>query len=99
MTNSYQLTEDAERDIIDIYLFTLENFGLAQAEKYSADMVLRFDFVAQRPELGRDYGAIYPGAYRINQGSHAIYYLRRDTTILILRILHQSMDPARHLGD
>ncbi|MDF3606226.1 type II toxin-antitoxin system RelE/ParE family toxin [Paracoccus sp. DMF-8] len=98
MTNSYKLTEDAERDVIDIYLFTLEHFGLAQAEKYFAEMFTRFDTIAKIPDLGRDYSDIYPGAFRVNQGSHAVYYRRVDGAILILRILHQAMDPARHLG-
>lgn len=98
MTNSYKLTEDAERDVIDIYLFTLEHFGLTQAEKYSAEIFARFGAIGKTPSLGRDYSAIYPGTYRINQGSHAVYYRRNDDSILILRILHQSMDPARHLG-
>ena len=97
MTNSFKLTEDAERDVIDIYLYTLEHFGLAQAEKYSGELFQRFSQISQNPALGRSFSGIYPGAFRANQGSHAIYYKKQGELVLVLRILHQMMDPARHL--
>ncbi|HRO24668.1 MAG TPA: type II toxin-antitoxin system RelE/ParE family toxin [Promineifilum sp.] len=98
VTNSFRLTRYAERDILDIYLFTLEHFGPAQADKYTSDLFARFSAIATQPTLGRDFGDIHPDARRLNQGSHAIYYRPDADGILILRILHQRMDPARHLG-
>ncbi len=98
MTDSFRLTRDAERDVTDIYLFTLERFGRAQADSYTAEIFARFETLAAQPILGRDFGAVHPGARRANQGSHAIYYRPTADGILILRILHQRMDPARHLG-
>lgn len=98
MTNSFRLTRDAERDVLDIYLYTLEHFGLAQTEKYTSLLADRFAALAAEPSLGRDFGDIHPGARRGTQGSHAIYYRAGPDGILILRILHQKMDPARHLG-
>lgn len=99
VTSSFKLTEDAERDVIDIYLYTFENFGEAQAEKYSAELFARFAQIANNPTLGKSYGTVHPGAFRINQGSHAIYYKHQDKNVLVLRILHQAMDPGRHLDE
>lgn len=98
VTNNFNLTQDAERDIIDIYLYTLEKFGLAQADRYTADLYERFSEISARPSSGRDFSDIYPDTRRMNQGSHAIYFRPSRGGILILRILHQRMDPARHLG-
>jgi toxin ParE1/3/4 len=98
VTASFRLTRDAERDVLDIHLYTLEHFGPAQADKYIADLFARFSTLAARPSLGRDFGDIHPDARRANQASHAIYYRTDTDGILILRILHQKMDPARHLG-
>jgi toxin ParE1/3/4 len=98
VTDSFRLTRDAERDVFDIYLYTLEHFGPAQADQYTAELIARFSAIAAQPSLGRDFGDIHPGARRANQGSHAIYYRPDADRILILRILHQRMDPARHLG-
>lgn len=30
-----EFTHDAERDLIDIFLYGIEHFGLAQAERYA----------------------------------------------------------------
>lgn len=94
---SFRLTRDAERDVLDIYLYTLRHFGRTQAETYASDLFARFSAIAAQPSLGRDFGDVHPGARRANQGSHAIYYRSDTEGILVLRILHQKMDPARHL--
>jgi toxin ParE1/3/4 len=69
VTASFRLTRDAERDVLDIYLYALEHFGAAQADKYTADLFARFSTLAAQPSLGRDFGDIHRGARRANQGS------------------------------
>ena len=83
---------------MDIYLYSLEQFGEKQAEAYIDDLYQRFAQIAASPTLGRDFSDIHDGAWRINQQSHAIYYRQAQQSIFVLRVLHQSMDPARHLG-
>lgn len=97
VTNSYKLTEDAERDVIDIYLYSIENFGPVQADKYVTGLFERFALIAGNPASGKDFGEVHPDMRRWFEGSHAIYYEPLQSGILILRILHQQMDPARHL--
>lgn len=99
MTNNFRLTEDAERDIQDIYLYTLEKFGIDQADRCTAELFDRFSELAARPSLGRDFSFVLPNTRRANHASHAVYFRMADNGILVLRILHQAMDPARHMGD
>jgi toxin ParE1/3/4 len=99
VTARFRLTREAERDIIDIYLYSLEQFGADQAALYTDNLYGKFATLAENPALGRDFNAIYSGALRSNQESHAIYFKEDEAGILILRVLHQKMDPARHLGD
>lgn len=94
---AYKLTRDAEADIAQIYLDGLAMFGEAQAEKYALEMDKRFSFLATKKIRGSDYGHIRPELRRADYVSHAVYYQHTDYGILILRILHGSMDPARHL--
>ena len=42
--------------------------------------------------------AKFEGVRRYESVSHAIYYRPTQSGILILRVLHGRMDPARHLG-
>jgi toxin ParE1/3/4 len=95
VTNSFRLSGHAERDVLDIYLHTLKHFGPAQADRHTSDLFARLEAIAAQPTLGRDFGDIHPGARRANQQSHAIYFRPDADGILILRILHQKMDPAR----
>lgn len=98
MANSFTLSNDAERDIIDIYLYSHEQFGEMRADAYIDALYERFAQIAASPTLGRDFSDIHEGACRLNQQSHAIYYKQTPHGLFILRVLHQSMDPAWHLG-
>lgn len=94
---TYKLTRDADRDVAKIYQDGLEMFGATRAEQYALDMVNKFLFLAEKKTQGSDYGHVLPELRRADYVSHAIYYRHTDYGILILRILHGRMDPARHL--
>ncbi|WOE73754.1 type II toxin-antitoxin system RelE/ParE family toxin [Alterisphingorhabdus coralli] len=97
MTERLRLTEEADRDLIDIYLYSLKEFGVQQADRYSDTLMQKLETVAENPSFGSDYSYIRAGLRRYTSVSHAIYYQSLDSGILVLRILHGSMDPARHL--
>jgi len=90
-------TREADRDLIDIYLFGLERYGLRQAEHYSETLNAKIQMAAENPSFGSDYGDVRSGLRRYESVAHAIYYRPTATGILVLRILYGSMDPARHL--
>jgi toxin ParE1/3/4 len=94
---SFLLTTEAEADILDIYRYTFENFGEAQADIYHDGLHDCFELLADTPLIGRDYSFLRPGLRRYEHISHSVYYRLTDIGILILRVLHQRMDPARHL--
>jgi toxin ParE1/3/4 len=93
---SFRLTREAEADIVDIYRYSVEHFGEAQADTYHDGLSDCFRLLADTPLIGRDYGVLRPGLRRYEHASHSVYYLLTDTGILILRVLHRRMDPARH---
>ena len=91
-------TRDAERDLINIYLYGIEQFGPVQAERYTKTLNAKIEMVAEHPDFGADYGFVIKGVRRYEAVSHAIYYCSTGAGILVLRVLHGRMDPARHLG-
>ncbi|MDF1733753.1 MAG: type II toxin-antitoxin system RelE/ParE family toxin [Minwuia sp.] len=93
-----ELTADAERDLIDIYLYSVEHFGPAQAKRYSETLNAGIMFVAEHHTVGSDYGFIRANLRRFECVSHAIYYRPVANGIRVLRILHSRMDPGRHLA-
>jgi toxin ParE1/3/4 len=45
----------------------------------------------------RDRRSARAGYFQIESASHAIFYRKTDTGILIVRVLHERMDFKRHL--
>lgn len=68
-----ELTLDAERDLIDIYLFGIEHFGHAQAERYAETLHGKMAIAADNPSVGVDYNFARSGLRRHESLSHAIY--------------------------
>jgi len=94
----YTLTNRAAQDLREIYDFSFRQFGERQAETYLASPEQRFDQLAQQPASGRPMPHLRPGYLRNMCLRHAIFYTQSTDGILIVRILHQSMDFARHLS-
>ena len=46
-----ELTKDAERDLIDIFLFGIEHFGASHAERYSAAIMEKIESAAANPRV------------------------------------------------
>ena len=57
----------------------------------------RFEMLAEQTTQGRKADELAPGLRRFGYQSHMVLYLPKDSGMLIVRILHQRMDVARHL--
>lgn len=90
-------TRDAERDLINIFLYGIEHFGSGKAERYLETINAKIEMAAEHPDFGADYGFVIRGIRRHEAVSHAVYYRSTRSGILVLRVLHGRMDPARHL--
>ena len=93
-----ELTSDADRDLIDIYLQGLETYGFRQAEQYQDLLAAKLQTLAEHPSFGSDYADIRDGLRRAEAPAHSIYYREFKGGIRVLRILYKTQDPARHLG-
>ncbi|NWF39579.1 type II toxin-antitoxin system RelE/ParE family toxin [Mariprofundus sp. NF] len=56
-----------------------------------------FHLLNRSPEIGRVRTEIASELSSHPSGSHIIYYLTKADHIVIVDILHQNMDPVRHL--
>jgi toxin ParE1/3/4 len=90
----YRLTRQAAADLNDIYLYTFETFGEIQAERYVEDMYGCIALIAENPRLGRMASFIRPGIFHFTHRSHSIYYKPESDGVLIVRVLHDRMDPT-----
>lgn len=94
----FLLTIAARSDLIDIGRFTSDKWGKRQRDKYLKQLDDAFKLLARKPEIGKDAANIKPGYRKFSQGSHIIFYRAgTDSKIVVIRILHNSMDVDRHL--
>ena len=92
-----RLSRKAESDLVDIAQYTVAEFGPEQARKYRDQFRACFRSLLDNPLLGRSAEEIAPGLRRIRQQAHVVFYIPSDAAILIVRVLHHSMDFERHL--
>lgn len=95
---SYLLTAAARKDIIEIGRFTARKWGKRLRDKYLKQLDDAFKLIASQPDIGKDANDIKPGYRKYSQGSHIIFYRAgTKSKIVVIRILHNSMDIERHL--
>ena len=109
----HQLTEAAAQDIADILRATARQFGQLQRRCYAALIERAIRMVAEDPERpgSRQRDELANGvrsfhvelaARRQGAASHVLYYLRGNLDdgregLIIARVLHDRMEPLRHL--
>lgn len=86
--NSYRLTEQAETDVFEIFLYGLEHFGRNQARHYKDDLEHCFQMIADYPRMGRPADSIALGVRRHEHQSHVILYEVDDIGVVILAVIH-----------
>lgn len=94
---SYVLSRKAAADVEAIAEYSLQQWGLARAERYVLGLHETFRTLADFPDLGHDASDIRAAYRRIDTASHAVFYRKTADGVLIVRILHQHMDFGRRL--
>ena len=97
----YELSKEASRDLENIWLYTYKTWSEEQADRYYNLLLDEIEFVAEKPQSGKDQGHIREGYFRTRVKSHYIFYRinLRKNQIEIVRILHQRMDIEARLND
>jgi toxin ParE1/3/4 len=103
---SVTLAGEAERDLDAILVWTRDTFGAHQAEVYARTIRAAFEALGlsltpsgakARNEIGAGYHSLHIARQR-RRGRHVLIYRElSEGRIVIARILHDSMDIARHL--
>ena len=95
---NYRIHQSVYDELEDIWQFSLESWGLEQADQYIRDIMARFQWLADNPQAGRQRDDIKPGYHCYPQGAHLVFYRIVDGTVDILGIPHQSMDVDNHFN-
>lgn len=94
---SVEITPKTESDLVDIWLYTLEIWGIAQADRYVDQLGATMAHLAEHPSMGVDYAHVLPGYRKFRIAHHDIFYRLIDTRIRVVRVLHEDADAPRRL--
>ena len=93
MNVEYRISKKALEDIDNIWLYTLENWSINQANHYYHLIYREIEFIVEDFEGGKDIGTVRLGYRQVKVKSHLIIYKKAEDGIIeIVRVLHQMMD-------
>jgi toxin ParE1/3/4 len=92
------LTPEAQRDLADVLLYTVQRRGEDQQDRYATALDQGLALLAENPAIGRPHPELFRScrSYRVRE--HILYYVLGDEAIVVIRVLHSRMDTLRHLS-
>lgn len=97
---TYRLSARAEADLADIWVYSAEQWGIDQADRYIDAILMRFVWLLEHRTLWKARPDLCEGLHSYPEQSHFIYFRPSESapsTLEILRVLHRRMDPGEHL--
>ena len=90
--STFSVSRAARADLKNIAAYTQKVWGAEQRRIYLKGLDLAFHFLADNPLAGSPCNYIADGLRKYRFESHTVFYEKQDNDILIVRILHKSMD-------
>ncbi|MDX2506402.1 MAG: type II toxin-antitoxin system RelE/ParE family toxin [Gammaproteobacteria bacterium] len=87
----------AKEDLKGIWRYTYKHWGERQADKYLNELGHAIDRLVNNPEIGISCPYVNAEYRQYSIKHHIIFYRIEETAIVIVRVLHERMDPNRHL--
>lgn len=91
MTLSLRISAQAERDLEQIWVYSVESWGEEQAVQYVGHVRAALELLRTNP------GLVRPRLRKFTVGSHTLYVRLGDRFLRLVRILHGRMDAGRHV--
>lgn len=97
----FKISNEAQHDLEKIWLYTFETWSIEQADRYIDLIIDEIEYLADNPNVGKDFSSVRKGYLRSKVKSHFIFYKMNHNKQLIeiIRILHQQMDIENRLND
>jgi len=96
---AYKVSKLAFDDLVDIGVYTQNEWGTAQRNNYLDDIERQFELLAHDPEqlTIRDRSEVRKGCLSLKINEHIIIFRKTKYGVRILRVLHNAMDLGQHL--
>ncbi len=94
-----KVSPQAETDLTDIWVYSCEAWGIEQADNYLEQLAAGMEQLTLHPQLGLDYSHVLPSYRRLQIERHCVFYQVKNTTVVVIRVLHQEMDAPERLTE
>ena len=95
--NKILISPKADEDIYDIKKYSLEFFGAPRTKLYLTKIRSCLKTILKNPNIGTSSNNFLTGLRFYKVGSHLIFYKKKNNKIIVIRILHKSMNHKNHL--
>ena len=86
------VSPDAEADLRDIWIYTFQTWGEAQADKYLDNLDTRMIGLTTGATASRAAAEVGPGLRRALVGTPVVFFREDAAAVTEVRGVHQSMD-------
>jgi len=93
----FHLTPDAKASMMQIAQYTLEKWGFRQCNSYMKLIDDCFHALANAPMRGKTRPEVHHILRSYPVGKHIVFYVIKQDQIVIVNVLHERMDPVKHL--
>jgi toxin ParE1/3/4 len=91
----YRISEEAERDLEEIFVYWATRASLEAADKIIDRITERFWLLGEHPKAGKSAGNIARGMRCFPAGQYLIYYRHTSRATDILHIFHGARNQRR----
>jgi len=95
----YFLSPEAQNNLNEIKDYLIKKFGNKRTKAYLQSIRKRMQALAEKPLRGIVREDLKIGYNCDFVGAQTIFYLIKPNDIDIIDVLHQSMDPTRHISN
>lgn len=91
-----RISAPARKDLEAIWRYTDEHWGPRQADRYIDTLLMRLQWLIANPALWRARDDLRADVFAHLEQQHWLYFSATNGELVLLRVLHERMDPARH---
>ncbi len=95
----YRLTRSAERDLHEVWLYTLETWGEEQGDRYVSGLKGCLMKIERNPAIGKLVNEIGASLRMFRCQHHYMFYVLQNKTVIVVGILHEKMDLLQRLQE
>lgn len=87
-----EISNPAKDDLRDIAQYTFSTYGAAQMDSYLQTLYDTMELLTENPRIAQQRDDLPEGYVAFYAGRHTLIFTVSETTVTVVRVIHQSRD-------